>query len=150
MSQSFLSHLSSRLSGAEAAFLGGRLSEAESAAQDVLRDLASLTSRSRRLTPGHGHLCAQGCVCEAAVILHMQCVAEQGATATAPATAGGKAAAAAATAAEERMEQLVANFYEQPLHMPYSVFSVWSAREAADEKQKRSATAHIAARWALE
>ena len=111
MSLSFLDHLASRLRIAEDSYLLGRPLQAQEQAQDVIRDLASLTSTSRRLT-SKDHACADGCVCEAAMILLIQCIAD------APSAAG-------APDRDSQMSELVTTYYSESRLMPYAVFVVW-------------------------
>jgi hypothetical protein len=110
---SFLAHLSERLTSGEQLFLSGDLESADATATDVLRDLSSLMSKpgvsgtaARHLTPT-SHQCAHGCVCRAAVILHMQCAAELG-------------------RGPDAVNAIVTEYYGKSRQLPFNIFKLWS------------------------
>jgi hypothetical protein len=108
MTQPYTHHLSSRLTAAEHYFLHAQFDTADAGALDVVRDLISLGSSgsSRRLTRRE-HTCVEGCVCEAAIILHIQCSYELG-----------------RSEAFVR-EHIVERYYGEPAGLTYAVFNVW-------------------------
>ena len=106
-SDAFMSHLSSRLTTAEDCFLTGDIITADSSAVDILRDLVSLYSKGSRLLTSSQHTCVSSCVCQPAMILHLQCCFELGRT------------------EEYIREKVVEAFYESSQAMPYDVFHVW-------------------------
>jgi hypothetical protein len=120
---SFLSHLSRRLAEGEHAFLAGRIAAADECAHDVLRDLVSLTGRSgsgsSRLLRAREHECARGCVCEAAVLLALQCAAE--------------------TRGPEAVDDIVRDCYAKPIYLPFNIFTVWSVARDRDRRATAAA-----------
>lgn len=118
---SFLSHLSRRLAEGEHAFLAGRIAAADECAHDVLRDLVSLTGRSgsgsSRLLRAREHECARGCVCEAAVLLALQCAAE--------------------TRGPEAVDDIVRDCYAKPIYLPFNIFTVWSVSTRQQQRQQQ-------------
>ena len=112
-------HLRSRVAAAEESFLYADYASAERQIIDVLMNLVSLysTGSSRLLTQPH-HTCENGCVCQMAMILYLQCCYEL-------------------NRSEDYIQhEIVETFYTKTEEMPYDVFLVWAELQVAYQRYK--------------
>lgn len=105
--------LSRRLDEAEQDFVEGKYGLCLEATQGILRDMMAMTSvpdkpagsKSRPSLQHDQHLCADGCVCQAAVVLCMQALFEMH--------------------RYSLIDDLILTYYNSFTGLPYEVFLAW-------------------------